>query len=736
MSRFPTLPLLLLCACGGKVEAGGPRPSSAVHLLSAPHEVTKWPNVVLPGGLHPLLEQEYLVVRSEFQRANQWGTVPGSAPPEGFVHLRAPYKLPFLGQPCIRSRSEANDPEAGRPLPEGGDYLPKLDELVLGPEGLEVLQPADDPWPPRLRYAYLTSCASILEALCGEPPQGDSPATVLELPTSARRVRYAPTPARLTWSLQVPPNGKLRLGYGLRELAFRWVGTTLELRSPPSQKEAEGAVTFVVTVAGEGEGIEREVWSETVGVARADEFHDVAIDLAEWAGRPVRLGLETSTGALPDRCMPFWAEPVLDGDRPGDDRPNIIVVLLDTLRADRLGCYGGERVGLTPALDALARRGVRFHDTMSAGPCTLPSHASLFSSLYGSEHGVYFRERLPDEVVTVAEVLRDGGYQTHAQTEGIFVHHEFGLAQGFDTFTVGSTGIRATFTAAMDRVRDLSGPFFLFLHTYEAHIPYAPPEALRKRWVRPYDGPFTEATAGSDLKAGPEEIVPADVQYLRDLYDAEIAFTDRWVGRWVTFMEEQGWMEESLLVVTSDHGDEFHEHGGFNHGHSLYQEQLRVPLILYQAGKFEGGVKVEHTVHGVDLAPSLALAAGIQPPDAWRGAPLSLTPPETSRPLFTPFRTLVSNHRTAAWRVGSMKLISFREESGEFDPMAEAQLYDLSQDPGEQVNLWPPEADEDRAKTWLERLEDQFSMYPLRSEAQSVQAGHEADIQAMGYAGD
>lgn len=742
MHHCPLPVLLLLCACS---DAGSPALEGfergtldRVHLFSREPDTSSLPRSVLPPALLTALAQEVVVLRAEVQEDGRWGLVKGSKPPEGYLHLRAPYRFPFVGEPRITTRAEADDPTAGRPFEPG--QVPGVDEIALGPQRVEVIQPKNDPWPTKIPYAYASQSAAVLEALCGgRLDEGQSPFT-LELERGARRVLFAPVPASLTWRVVVPPAGRLHLGFGLRRLSYAIVEDG-GLVVNPGAGGAAGAGTglefeFRVVVQ-EADRAPQVLWSRTLDGNLTGRFLDAHVDLAAYAGRTLELRLETAGASPAAGPLPFWAEPLLDGKRLLDaDRPNIVVVLIDTLRADRLGCYGGERAGLTPHMDALAARGVRFDDTMAAGPCTLPSHASLFSSLYGSQHGVFFRERLPDEVVTMAEVLRAGGYQTHAQTEGFFVHHEFGLAQGFDTFSIGPRGVQRTVEAAQARLRATRGPFFLFLHTYEVHIPFTPPDAYRERWVRSYDGPYQGVTKSAQLKQGDAPIGERDVRYLRDLYDAEIAHADHWVGQFLQFMERQGWMDDTLLIVTSDHGEEFYEHGDFGHGRSLYREQLRVPLILFQKGVYEGGLVVEHTVHGVDLAPTLVAAAGLRAPSAWRGAVLSVQPPQTDRPLFTPFRTLVHDSWAAAWRVGDMKLITYHRGPGEVDPLLDSELYDLAQDPGEQDDLWGSGADQQRDARWIEHLADRFAEYPLSIEAQAVHASHEEEIQGLGYAGD
>jgi len=184
-------------------------------------------------------------------------------------------------------------------------------------------------------------------------------------------------------------------------------------------------------------------------------------------------------------------------------------------------------------------------------------------------------------------------------------------------------------------------------------------------------------------------------------------------------------------VITSDHGEEFHDHGHYGHGWSLYEAVLHMPLLVYREGEFEGGMVVPHPVHGVDLAPTLAAAAGALAPADWVGVPLALTPPERDRPLFVPFFSRKRGKPSTALFVGSRKFIDYPRGERPDDPHQGPMLYDLRADPDELVNLWSS-AEEG---AWRERVQELWQRYPLRVDDRTAPAGAELreELRALGY---
>ncbi|GIW42691.1 MAG: hypothetical protein KatS3mg076_3268 [Candidatus Binatia bacterium] len=267
------------------------------------------------------------------------------------------------------------------------------------------------------------------------------------------------------------------------------------------------------------------------------------------------------------------------------ERLNVVLVVVDTLRADRLGCYGARR-NTSPALDRLARDAVRFERAYATAPWTKPSVASIFTGLYPSAHGATsVQATLRTEVPTLAELLRKRGYRTYGVVSGLFVAAKYGFRRGFERYDqseVGGPNHVSTPGVTEKALRFLEeageGPFFLFVHYFDPHYTYlrhpevgfAPPRAGR------LEGPWHILRLRQILPT----LTPEEVRFLLDLYDEEIRFTDGGIGKLVGALEERNLLDRTLFVVTSDHGEEFLEHGWLGHTRSVYEEVLRVPLIV------------------------------------------------------------------------------------------------------------------------------------------------------------
>ena len=396
------------------------------------------------------------------------------------------------------------------------------------------------------------------------------------------------------------------------------------------------------------------------------------------------------------------------GARPsGAARPrHVILVSIDTLRPDHLGCYGNPRP-TSPNLDAIARAGVRFADATAAAPWTLPSHASMLTGLYPSHHGVKNHEtRLPAEVVTLAEDFAQHGFETLAVVNS----HNLGapqyqLSQGFarleyitETYQDPRTGrwsnpnmgpqVLSTAQELLAK-RDPEKPFFLFLHFYDVHTDFTPSAEHRAELVQPYAGKLDGRTQQlNGVRKRKERLGAYDLRFLREMYDAEIRTFDELFGRFLAWLDEQGLRQETLLVVTSDHGEEFQEHGSVLHGRTQYQELLRVPLLVCGPG-VPAGMVIETPVHGVDVAPTLLGALGIESRarrdgldlgPLWRGGTLPVRAlfGEADQDMHAAPEAQFDTKRMV--RRGNDKLIQDRVTQ-------RAELFDLAQDPLEQHDL-------------------------------------------------
>ncbi len=314
-------------------------------------------------------------------------------------------------------------------------------------------------------------------------------------------------------------------------------------------------------------------------------------------------------------------------------RPSVILVSIDTLRADRLGALGSARPR-TPLLDGIATEGMVFEQAMSAAPWTLPSHASLFASrlpfdqrrLWDYNHEVPLRQTL------LAEWFREAGYRTAAFTGGGYVSSRCGFGQGFEIYEdhdeLIEGGPETIAAAALAWVRAVGrAPYFLFVHTYEPHYPY-----LHADFANPADaGRLPRVVSPKEVDAihrGELILSEAERRYVTDLYDGDVAHADRVIGGFLQTLTRQGILDRALVVVLSDHGEELWDREPAyspDHGHSLYQELVHVPLVVRWPGRVPAGSRIRKPVSLIDLAPTLLALTGLPGDPAHQGRSLART---------------------------------------------------------------------------------------------------------------
>jgi arylsulfatase A-like enzyme len=372
--------------------------------------------------------------------------------------------------------------------------------------------------------------------------------------------------------------------------------------------------------------------------------------------------------------------------------PNLVVVSIDTLRADHLGIYGYSRP-TSPRIDAWARGGTVFDRAFAPSSWTLPSHASMFTGLSPFRHGAtHWDARIPDEAPMLAERLRRRGYATGGAVNAPFVGERFGFRRGFDAW-VERRKRRETSDDEYQRLvlelvrAERRRPFFLFLHYMNVHEPYDPPAGY-DRFASP--GAAASSIDGSklrELQLLVEErraaVTDADRDRLVDLYDGEILAMDEKFGALLDAIQRVS--PDTIVVLTSDHGEEFLEHGGLTHGRTLYEEVLRVPLIVVGPG-VRAGARSDALVSLIDVAPTLLDLAGAEPLRGSDG--------ESIRSLLAggggPRPRPIALHTTAADR--RVNLRGLRDASTkliEDTAAGRREYYDLSADPREREDLYP-----------------------------------------------
>ncbi|MBX3025601.1 sulfatase-like hydrolase/transferase [bacterium] len=427
--------------------------------------------------------------------------------------------------------------------------------------------------------------------------------------------------------------------------------------------------------------------------------------------------------------------------------PTVVVVLLDTLRADRLGCYGNDQ-HLTPYLDQLAERGVRFERAWGTSSWTMPSVASLFTSRYPSQHGVQTMEsRLADGETTLAEVLAARGWAAAGFSANLLVGAPHGFGQGFDPWLVPAVEtptdkvrgprLRADGARWLDQQPAGGRPLLLYYQFMEPHAPYDPPEPYRGRHVR--------AHAPGDVEAAAQVMAehkiwnrPAEqIALLASLYDGEVAAADEEVRLLFADLERRGLLANAVVVITADHGEEFGERGALSHGFTLFEEQVRVPLIVLAPGLAPAVVR--QPVSLVDVAPTLLELVGVPAPPAFEGRSLvplmrgAAAPPvelvaelEAMGP-----RKAMRKHQQALLR-GDHKLLRSP------NPFIAPQVFDLATDPGERQPDPPALADEREAMLGdLDRLVARLAERASPASAPvELDAATREKLRALGYGGD
>jgi arylsulfatase A-like enzyme len=394
------------------------------------------------------------------------------------------------------------------------------------------------------------------------------------------------------------------------------------------------------------------------------------------------------------------------------ERPPVVLVVVDTLRADRLAAEDARPLG--PELGRWLASGRRYRHAFATSPWTLPSFASLYTGRFPARHGagtVVVREdrrdftRLDDDVPTLAERLASHGYDTGAIVGNAALAPEFGMARGFgrydyapatNAFTRRADVVVSRALAWIDAREDR--PFFLVVHLFDPHMDYDAPPPFRGRFTGKSDGslalPVSSARA---LRKRAARVPAAERRFVGAAYDEEVAFAASQVARLLDGLAQRGLLERGLAILTSDHGEELFEHDGFEHGHAFWQEVIHLPLVFW--GRAIAPGRESGSVSLVDLAPTILAATGAPALEASDGVSLwpNLTrgEPLPERTLFAE-ASLYGPPRRVAIR-WPYKLV-WNAESGE------RQLYQLARDPGERAALDDPERAEALARELAERL--------------------------------
>jgi arylsulfatase A-like enzyme len=426
--------------------------------------------------------------------------------------------------------------------------------------------------------------------------------------------------------------------------------------------------------------------------------------------------------------------------------------LVDTLRADRLAAYNPRSRVKTPAFDQFAKEGTLFVNAQSPENWTKPSVASVLTGLYPTTHGAKQSEsRLPDAVSMISEVFKQQGVKTATFLANGYVSDKFGFGQGWDFYT---NYIRENKSTTAENVFKEAGNwiethkderFFVYIQTIDPHVPYDPPANFLAMYdPEPYTGIISPRKTADQLeqaKRNPPTLTfnDRDRQHLEALQDGEITFHDEHFGHFVERLKKLGVYDQVLFVVTADHGEEFHDHGSYGHGHSVYQELLHVPLMFRRPGVIPGGKRIEETVGTVDVTPTVLASAGIAVPDVMEGR--NRMPHMLGQLPAVPavaFSDFLDDRRVI--RAGRYKLIL----SG-----INATFFDLQADPGEKDELSAQGHTIARRycrillgqflgarnlRDWLSADQPKAATQRFKQEASEIDEKTRKELKALGYA--
>jgi len=468
-------------------------------------------------------------------------------------------------------------------------------------------------------------------------------------------------------------------------------------------------------------------------------WNDHWLDLSHSSpgARRLRFVATESDGDPANPAELYWSsiaimQPSKSEDVAGD-RPNVIVISLDTVSAQHLTSFAG-RPGVSPHLDSLFEKSFLFTKAYAQYPSTMASHASMLSGLYPLHHGVYGRDphlRVP----TVATFLGREGYVTSAVTEDAYVAAALGFGDGFDSYDDGNPYVLGdavrTFSAASSWLDTYGASvrFFLFVHTYEAHTPYEirDDEVAREidRLDPGYRGQFTRGYSPDQFEVafnrGEITLPPSDLRHLAALYDGGISFLDRQLDGFMQHLVNAPFARNTIVIVTADHGEEFGEHAKLGHGETLFEPAIHVPLAIYWPGMVQSGTS-DVPVRLVDLVPSILDLTGVATPAGLDGMSLvgimrreparEQRPPVYSEIKYLPFAgELEKQGRCIGLGLTEDCAINLRVvRTGRFKLMMSRQtgfekLFDLDADPGETTDVREKFPDE------LARLRELLAAY-------------------------
>ncbi len=499
-----------------------------------------------------------------------------------------------------------------------------------------------------------------------EPPMVEKRVEPLQLGGRTKLALPASSSRSYSFYLEPPPRASLVF----------WFGATEAVEFAVRAQTSDGDLHELFAAKTDG-----EKWSRA------------QIDLRPFTGRVIRLELasrgeaELAGWATPTIVLPPAAIPPRAAARSLRRPRNVVFVVMDTTRADAFASVDPNTNVVTPVFDALAAESTTFANAYNNENWTVPSTATILSGVYPRSHRAQkWKQVVPEELELLPEHLQRHGMRTVGISANVFVSKEFGFDQGWDRFENVAESNRDTAKDVFDdAIRWLEEhgserPFFFYVQSMDAHTPYRVARQYSKLYhPKPYDGVLGPYFSGDELagiRSGEIRATSADRAWIRALYDGEITYQDEQLGRLLDSLEESGLADDTLVVITNDHGEELGDHGGMGHTRSMHEEILRAPLLIHYPPLFPAGKRVEAVVEHVDLAPTIVEALGLPPMSRAEG--ISVVPLVTGeggrrRPLYA---TMDFRDQKRVVRVGRWKLTLDAKAGWK-------SLYDLDDDPGE-----------------------------------------------------
>lgn len=474
---------------------------------------------------------------------------------------------------------------------QGEEVAAEIDSIWVMPGG----PPDSDPTPPRYRTLVRD----------------------LEVGGASRRAVVLLGGSSIRWYAAVPEHGRLALGFG--------------------GGEGDGERSIRVTVTAEG-GEATELHSGEL----TDAWQDRVLDLSPFAGEVVRIEVAVEGEGEIGISGPAVVIPMPEQRLADAEVRSVIVLLIDTLRASKLRVYNPRSRVRTPTLDAFAEEAAVFDHAQTPENWTKPAVASILTSLTPMTHNTKADSaELPQSALMIGEVFQRNDFATASFIANGFVSRHYGFDRGWDHYTnyireARSTTAHTVFGEALAWIAEhREERFFVYIQTIDPHVPYDPPDdVLQLYYSGEYDGPIRPRRTAfhlADFKTGALTLTARDHRRLEALHDGEIDYHDREMTHFVARLRELGLYDDVIFVVTSDHGEEFMEHGSYGHGHSIFQELLHVPLMVRWNGVIDPR-RIGPTVSTLDIAPTILEATGIDIPEVFEGRSLLSTARGHARP--------------------------------------------------------------------------------------------------------